>query len=152
VAERKAWTFFYGSYMPSAVASILALSVLAAAAACRFPQALSAEIVTQDRAVGVPCRVGVWQGDIGPLDGRGTPLLTASVRSGTAFQVDLTPALERAEAPLLWVSFECEGYHVRVRGFESGPFDTLLRPEIEFGRVWVPKGRPRSGGGQESAP
>ena len=138
--------------MGSAVASILVLPVLAAATACTLPQALSAEIVTQDRAAGVPCRVGVWQGDIGPLDGRGTPLLTASVRSGTAFQVDLTPAFEQAEASLLWVSFECEGYHVRVRGFESGPFDTLLRPELEIGRVWVPKKVSRNGGGQESGP
>jgi hypothetical protein len=121
------------------MASVLTTSMLAATAACALPQALTAEIVTQDRATGVPCRVGVWQGDIGPLDGRGSPLVTARVRSGAPFQVDLTPALEQAEASLLWVSFECEGYHLRVRAFESGPFDTLLRPEIELGRVWLPK-------------
>jgi hypothetical protein len=119
----------------------LALGVLFATTACCSPVTLTGQIVTQGRALGVPCELGVWEDDILPLDGKGTPTATALTRSGEVFTVDLSLGGPRFEAHLWWVSLECRGYHLRVRALEWLPRDCLLGPVFDLGRVWVPRRR-----------
>jgi hypothetical protein len=116
-----------------------------------------AQVITQDRAVGVPCLVRVWKD---PLDRARTPLVSATIPSGEAAEVDVEVESEGSSSTLLWVSFECEGYNARLRAFESSPFDALLLPVVDLGRIWVPKkgmpfrprGRPRRRAAPTPAP
>lgn len=125
------------------------LAVAAMTSGCTLQLVLSAQVITQDRAVGVPCLIRVWKDDIGPLDGKGTALASATVPSAEIAQLEVRVEVERTGPTLLWASFECDGYSIRVRAFESSPFDALLLPVVDLGRVWVPKKgmpyRPRRG-------
>jgi len=112
--------------------------------ACAHPLAVRGEVVTQDRAVGVPCLISAWKGKIKPLDGEGTAIATAQVRSGEPFDVDLveTEDAPRSDSALVWFTLECEGYHTRVRAFEWSAADVIWQPVVDLGRVWVPRRRP----------
>ena len=119
---------------------VLSLTALLATAACRFPVLLNVELVTQDRAPDVPCQVDVWRGSIGPVDGKGTSIATAHVRSGSPATAELSFESDRLlGSHLYWLSFVCEGYLPKLRAVEIGPLDALWQPEIDLGRVWVPK-------------
>jgi hypothetical protein len=111
---------------------------------CDHPLAVRGEVVTQDRAVGVPCLISAWKGKIRPLDGEGTAIATAQVKSGTPFDVDLieTEDAPRSDSSLVWLTLECEGYHTRVRAFEWSAVDVIWRPVVDLGRVWVPRKKP----------
>ena len=95
-------------------------------------------MITQDRAVGVPCAIRVWVGQIAPLDGEGSPLATAAVTAGAPFEANLEWIPDPPSASLYWVSFECEGYHTKLRAFEWSAAD-MWRPVVDVGVVWVPK-------------
>lgn len=112
-----------------------------AAPACvpPFPEGLIGEVVTEDSRSGVLCALRLWRGAIGPLDGRGEALAEARVRSGRPFEAVLRPTSARDPGSgRLWVTVECEGYFVKVRGVEWAGVRTLL-PAFDIGVVWVPK-------------
>ncbi len=111
---------------------------------CAHPLAVRGEVVTQDRAVGVPCLISAWKGKIKPLDGEGTAIATAQVRSGEPFDVDLveTEDAPRSDSALVWFTLECTGYHARVRAFEWSAADVIWQPVVDLGRVWVPLRKP----------
>lgn len=102
------------------------------------PAAIRGEVITQDRAVGVPCDVRLWVGEIAPLDGNGSPVASARVSSGQPFEVGLDWAPDAPDAGLYWISFECEGYHTKLRAFEWGLADQW-QPVLDVDVVWVPK-------------
>ena len=115
--------------------------VAAGASACAgvVPEGLVGQVVTEDSRAGVPCALRLWRGAIGPLDGRGEALAQANVRSGGPFEAALTPT--QAVDPgsgRLWVTVECEGYFVKVRGIEWSGLRRLL-PAFDIGLVWLPK-------------
>ena len=123
--------------------SRLRLLALAAAAlsacAAPFPEGVTGEVVTEDARPGVPCLLRLWRGSIGPLDGRGEAIALASVQSGAPFEVALRPTGARAAAEgRFWLTVECDGYFIKVRGVEWSGARRLL-PALEIGQVWVPK-------------
>lgn len=101
---------------------------------CALPVTAVGTVVTQGRVEGVRCQIAVWSGDIGPIDGRGTPLATIETRTGQSFDIDLS--LVDAHDEMLWASFECDGFVVKVR-----PLDTERAwfSILDLGRVWVPR-------------
>jgi hypothetical protein len=124
-----------------------ALLLLLGAAALRIdplpvPALIAGEIVAQGDAVGVPCEVAVWQGAIRPLEGRGEPLAVGRARTGGPFVAEMsrTPG-HRRRPGWLWISVQCDGYHVRVYAFEWRWLSEWLHPALELGRVFVPKTR-----------
>jgi hypothetical protein len=119
----------------------LALGGLLATSACCLPVTVTGQIVTQDRVARVPCSLGVWGKEIGPLDGKGTPVATGAARSGEVFYLDVSVGGPRLEERLYWVTLECAGYHLRVRALEWLPRDCLFGPVVDLGRVWLPKDR-----------
>jgi hypothetical protein len=104
-----------------------------------FPEGVTGQVVTEDARAGVPCQLRLWRGAIRPLDGRGEALAEARVASGGPFETALRPTgVPDTGEGRLWLTVECEGYFVKVRGVEwSGP-RTLL-PAVDVGPVWVPK-------------
>jgi hypothetical protein len=119
----------------------LLLLALAATSSCApsLPEGVTGEVVTEDGKRDVPCLLRLWRGAIRPLDGRGDPLASARVASGKPFEAALRPT--GASDPgtgSLWLTVECDGYFVKVRGVEwSGP--RRLLPAVDVGPVWVPK-------------
>lgn len=125
------------------MSSLRALTLAAAAAlsacAAPFPEGVTGEVVTEDARSGVPCLLRLWRGAIGPLDRRGEALALARVRSGAPFEAALQPTGARDPGQgRLWLTVECEGYFVKVRGIEWSGARTLF-PAVDIGPVWVPK-------------
>jgi hypothetical protein len=121
--------------------SWFALLALAAVCGCApsFPEGVTGQVVTEDTRSGVPCRLRLWRGAIRPIDGTGEALAEASVTSGRPFEAALRPTgAPDPGAGLLWLTVECEGYFVKVRGIEWSGARTLL-PAVDVGQVWVPK-------------
>ena len=121
----------------------LRLALVAAALACGcsspLPEGVTGQVVTEDTRPGVPCRLRLWRGAIQPLDGRGEALAEAAVKSGAPFEAALRPTgVEDPGEGSLWLTVECEGYFVKVRGIEWKGARTLL-PAVDVGPVWVPK-------------
>ena len=104
-----------------------------------FPEGVTGEVVTEDTRPGVACRLRLWRGAIQPLDGRGEALAEAQVQSGRPFEAALRPSGVRDSGEgSLWLTVECEGYFVKVRGVEWKGARRLL-PAVDVGQVWVPK-------------
>jgi len=118
---------------------LLLAAALASGCSSSFPEGVTGEVVTEDTRAGVPCRLRLWRGAIQPLDGRGEALAEAAVKSGAPFEAALrsTGVRDPGEGSL-WLTVECEGYFVKVRGIEWKGARTLL-PALDVGQVWVPK-------------
>ena len=119
----------------------LLLVVVALTCGCSssFPEGVTGEVVTEDTRPGVACRLRLWRGAIQPLDGRGEALAEAQVQSGRPFEAALRPSGVRDSGEgSLWLTVECEGYFVKVRGVEWKGARRLL-PAVDVGQVWVPK-------------
>ena len=120
---------------------LLLVAAALACACCRssVPEGVTGEVVTVDTRPGVSCRLRLWRGAIQPLDGRGEALAEAAVKSGAPFEAALrsTGVKDPGEGSL-WLTVECEGYFVKVRGIEWKGARTLL-PAVDVGPVWVPK-------------